>query len=57
MEEKIMTLPKCIFCKYLIEDNDESEMRCKAFPEGIPKEFIGKDEDEECNNGIKFEEE
>ena len=52
-----MTLPKCIFCKYLIEDNDESEMRCKAFPDGIPKEFIGKNEDEECNNGIKFEEE
>lgn len=52
-----MTLPKCMMCKYFIDDNDDSEMRCKAFPEGIPKEVMWEDDEKECNNGIKFEEE
>lgn len=56
LEAKIMTLPKCMLCEHLIDDNDDSKMRCKAFPEGIPKEVMWEDDDKECNNGIKFEE-
>lgn len=52
-----MTIPKCMMCKCFIDDNDDSEMICKAFPEGIPKEVMWEDDDKECNNEIKFEEE
>ena len=32
-------------------------MCCDAFPYGIPIDKINADEDEECSNGIKYEEE
>lgn len=49
----MLSLPKCEFCKRF---HDES-YTCDAFPEGIPTEKLWSPEDEECNNGIKFEEE
>lgn len=52
-----MTVPKCMLCEHFIDDSDDSKMRCKAFPEGIPKEVMWEDDEKECNNGIKFEEE
>lgn len=50
-----ITVPKCVFCKNQIQDDEE--FRCSAFPEGIPKEVMWEDDEKECNNGIKFEEE
>lgn len=53
-----LRLPKCDFCKHYIDG--KGKMCCEAFPDGIPlekiKSFNDKD-DEECNNGISFEEE
>ena len=50
-----------MFCYVLIitqigEKNDSEKYCCDAFPDGIPLEKINWDEDEECNNGIKYEE-
>lgn len=50
-----MTLPKCMLCKYFIGNKDDLKMRCKAFPDGIPKDVLWEEDDKECNNGIKFE--
>ena len=41
-------------------EGDYGSSRCKAFPEGIPYEFLWKKDVtklKECNNGYKFEEE
>lgn len=51
-----ITMPKCTFCKNLIND-EEDEVKCTAFPNGIPDEVLWEDVNKECNNGIKFEEE
>lgn len=51
------TLPKCIFCKNFIDEKKEDGMICDAFPEGIPDDIMWESEENECNNGIKYEEE
>ena len=46
----------CAECKHLIVE-ENFKYKCKAFPEGIPREFMfRKDQDvnEECNKGVKF---
>lgn len=50
---KIMTLPRCEFCKWFHEET----YTCKAFPDEIPNDKLWGDDDKECNNGIKFEKE
>lgn len=50
-----MTVPKCVFCKNRMQDDEE--FRCSAFPEKIPEDILWGEVDGECNNGIKFEEE
>lgn len=51
-----LRLPLCEYCKYF-NQYEGGEMKCKAFPDGIPLEKIKFDESgEECANGIKFEE-
>lgn len=51
-----LSLPKCDFCKHYHEDSVERSC-CDAFPDGIPLEIMIADENEECANGIKYEEE
>lgn len=51
-----LSLPKCDFCKHLHDDKKERTC-CDAFPDGVPLEVMNADESEECNNGIKYEEE
>ena len=53
----ITSLPKCMICKNFIDDGNNNEVRCKAFPNGIPDDVIWEDDEKECNNGIYFEEE
>ncbi len=50
-----LTLPKCDFCKHYIDH--KGKMCCDAFPDGIPLQAMVADENEECKNGIKYEEE
>lgn len=54
-------IPDCTSCKNFIDHNDISGYHCKAFPEGIPKEYFwGKIDVKKiqiCANGFKFEEE
>lgn len=53
-----LIMPKCIFCKHCFDDNyNEEEFCCDAFPDGIPDEKLFSGEEEECANGIKYEEE
>lgn len=49
------SLPKCMLCDHFIDDGNDKDMRCKAFPEGIPDTVLWDDIDKECNNKIKFE--
>lgn len=49
------TLPKCMLCNHFMDDGNDNDMRCIAFPEGIPDTVLWDDIDKECNNGIKFE--
>lgn len=45
---------ECKFFKY----TDKKKYVCKAFPDGIPQEYMFRLEqnaNDECNNGIKFE--
>lgn len=49
-----ITVPKCVFCKNLIQDDEE--FRCSAFPEGIPEDILWEAKIRECNNGIGYEE-
>ena len=51
-----LKLPKCDFCKYCYDDTDKTRTCCKAFPDGIPLKAMIADKEEECNNGIKYEE-
>ena len=47
----------CMDCKYFRKVTDSGEYLCDAFPDGIPKDYmIRKNQDKEtvCNNGIKF---
>lgn len=51
----------CHCCKNCFERFDKSKpITCKAFPNGIPKEYLWGTIDvkviEECNNGYKYEE-
>lgn len=49
---------KCIFCKHLSDkEEDRYRFACKAYPDGVPEEIVYAPTDEECGNGIKFEEE
>ena len=50
-----LKLPKCDFCKHCYDEDTELPC-CEAFPDGIPLEVMIADESEECNNGIKYEE-
>lgn len=50
----MLTLPKCELCKrYQINDGQEV---CEAFPEGIPESVMWESYEEECKDGIRFEE-
>lgn len=49
----MLSLPKCEFCKWFHEES----YTCDAFPEEIPNNILWDSEENECNNGIKFEEE
>ena len=50
-----MTFPKCTFCNHYRGVKDNKSI-CDAFPDGIPWEFDEwADEDNECNNGIKYD--
>lgn len=51
------TLPKCMLCDNFIDDDSEQNMRCKAFPNGIPDHVLWESFDKECNKGIMFKEE
>ena len=53
----MLTLPKCEFCKRYRYDEETKEETCEAFPNGIPLEIQWDPEENECNNGIKYEEE
>ena len=53
--------PDCPCCKNCFPSIDiDSPLKCKAFPTGIPKEYIWGPIDvkslKECNNGIRYEE-
>lgn len=49
-----LTLPKCMMCDNFTEDKKDNIMRCKAFPDGIPKDILWESEEKECNKGIKY---
>lgn len=53
-----LSLIKCDYCKNLHEEV-KNRYCCDAFPDGIPldKMKLLSEKDEECNNGISFEEE
>lgn len=53
----MLTLPKCDFCKKYHYDEATNKTTCEAFPDGIPRLFGWDPIEDECNNGIKFEEE
>lgn len=50
---------ECTYCMHSDKAEDPQDLTCKAFPEGIPNDylwgFIDVHELEECNNGIKYE--
>ena len=57
----MVVLSDCAECKNFLYDkiHRTCEMKCKAFPNGIPKEWFLKGSPKtvkECNNGIGFEE-
>ncbi|MDD3417739.1 MAG: hypothetical protein PHY47_27745 [Lachnospiraceae bacterium] len=52
-----MKIPKCMTCNNFYDSDDENEdFKCKAYPDGIPDDVLWEDDDEECNNGVKYEE-
>lgn len=55
----MVVITKCDMCIHKLKDlKDGWRMCCKAFPDGIPSDYIFKKDVEqldECNNGIKFE--
>lgn len=52
-----LRLPKCDFCKHYHEELNNGKECCDAFPDGIPLNKMNFDENEDCNNGIKYEKE
>ncbi len=56
VEKMSLKLSKCDFCKKYNYDDDKKISVCEAFPNGIPYVTLSDDINEECNNGIKFEE-
>ncbi|MBQ9941831.1 MAG: glutamyl-tRNA amidotransferase [Christensenellaceae bacterium] len=53
-----VTFPICSDCKHEEYLENEGKIVCKAFPDGIPLDFMFRkspDEKEMCNNGVKFE--
>ncbi|MEG1956446.1 MAG: hypothetical protein RR071_01800 [Lachnospiraceae bacterium] len=50
-----MKIPKCMSCNHFFEDNNEIPT-CEAFPDGIPHDVMWEPVDEECFDGIMFEE-
>ena len=45
----------CDKCKRKLSRIDGWRSACEAFPEGIPLDFDGNQEGEECNNGIVYD--
>lgn len=59
----MIKIPRCFFCKHLFDDQIETqetsqlrmkEIRCEAYPNGIPK-LKQTEEADECINGFYFE--
>lgn len=53
-------IPDCPCCKYFVDNKDISKpLTCKAFPNGIPEEYLWGKIDvkciSECCNGYKYE--
>lgn len=52
-------IPDCSSCINLYDEKINDKFCCKAFPEGIPKEYFWGPVDvkdiSECNDGYKFE--
>ena len=52
-------IPDCTSCKNLYEEKINGSFCCKAFPDGIPKDYFWGSVDVkniiECNYGYKFE--
>lgn len=50
---------ECTFCMHCENEKDPENLKCKAYPEGIPSNlvwgFIDVHELDECNNGYKYE--
>lgn len=48
----MIEIPVCLYCK-----NCKKDMKCEAYPDGIPTEVMyeQKEEHEICNNGVMFE--
>ena len=44
---------RCGFCKYKTSNPGDHDMRCKAFPAGMPRNFW--ESGGECHNGYRFE--
>lgn len=36
----MVLLPQCVSCKHLIGSSKEGKVICKAFPNGIPNEYL-----------------
>ncbi len=36
----MVLLPQCVSCKHLIGSSEDGKVICKAFPKGIPKEYL-----------------
>ncbi|HPN38958.1 MAG TPA: hypothetical protein PL041_11165 [Melioribacteraceae bacterium] len=36
----MVLLPQCVSCKHFIKTTDDGRVLCKAFPYGVPKEFL-----------------
>lgn len=49
-----LSLPKCDFCKYYHEEDNE-KMSCDAFPNGIPGNVMIADELKKCKDKFRFE--
>lgn len=47
----MITVPMCLSCLHC-----QKEMKCKAFPDGIPKDILTGEQrpDKECNNNIGY---
>ena len=49
---------KCMSCKHFDFDNEEVYPRCRAFPDGIPREIVSEQVDHKTpykgDNGIQY---